>query len=107
MQDNNLCFYTTYKEPELIPIANAMLNYVAQPSRFGALNAKYSHKALYKVRLLVHYYHCAFLPVFISQVSVRLQAWIKSRWGDEGVIDLEADLPQIKAEIVKAREEQE
>jgi len=48
----NLEHYTTYKEEELLPVANLMLEYiVTEPVQHDSLYKKYSHKRYFRVRV--------------------------------------------------------
>ncbi|KAI3621456.1 g2 mitotic-specific cyclin cdc13 [Moniliophthora roreri] len=80
----NLVHYTTYKEREVVPIANAMLNYVLSESQSETLYKKYASKK---------YMKC----------SVFVRKWALSRFVGGTKVDLVEMLPVIKADIVEAR----
>ncbi|KAK7042976.1 G2/mitotic-specific cyclin [Paramarasmius palmivorus] len=80
----NLVHYTTYKEREIVPIANAMLNYVLGEGQSETLYRKYASKK---------YMKC----------SVFVRKWALSRFAGGAEVDLVEMLPVIKADIVEAR----
>ncbi|KAF8660762.1 hypothetical protein AX16_001556 [Volvariella volvacea WC 439] len=83
-----LRYYSTYEEEELIPIANVMLNFIAQPSApelFPVIFRKYASKSFYKCSLV-------------------LRAWAQERWPDDYDIDLEYHLSELKEDLIRERE---
>ncbi|KAJ7577013.1 nime/cyclinb [Mycena floridula] len=81
-----LIHFTTYREREIIPVANLMLTYIAQPPQN-------IHKTLFK----------KFAGKSHLKASVRMRQWTLARWEEGAVIDIAAVLGQIKEEIYDTR----
>ncbi|KAF8962304.1 cyclin-like protein [Flammula alnicola] len=84
----NLAHYSSYKESELIPTANLMLNYILKPIRHESFHKKYAGKRYYKS-------------------SVYMREWALDRWAENTQVDLAKELVRIKAEIKIEREMEE
>ncbi|KAK7046682.1 cyclin N-terminal domain-containing protein [Favolaschia claudopus] len=76
----NLAHYSSYPESALLPTANLMLNYILKPTRHESFHLKYSGKKF-------------------SKASVYMRQWALERWEENTLVDLPAELAQIKAEI--------
>ncbi|KAF5362603.1 hypothetical protein D9758_009582 [Tetrapyrgos nigripes] len=84
----NLAHYSSYPESALIPTANLMLNYVLKPTRHESFYKKYARKKFLKV-------------------SVFFRSWVLERWVEDTPVNLNKELPGIKADIRAARAEEE
>ncbi|TFY79540.1 hypothetical protein EWM64_g4472 [Hericium alpestre] len=81
----NLAHYSSYAESALIPTANLMLNYVLKPVRHPSFFKKYASKKYLKA-------------------SAFVREWALQRWEENTVVDLEVELPALKALVRAARE---
>ncbi|PPQ73441.1 hypothetical protein CVT26_015827 [Gymnopilus dilepis] len=84
----NLAHYSSYKESELIPTANLMLNYILKPIRHESFYKKYAGKRYFKS-------------------SVYMRDWALTRWPENTQVDLAKELVRLKAEIKLQREAEE
>ncbi|KAJ7856952.1 nime/cyclinb [Mycena olivaceomarginata] len=78
---HTLAHYAMYTESVLIPVATHMLYYVLQPIRHQSLYKKYAGKRNMKA-------------------SVYMRQWALTRWAEDITLDLAADLPDLKNEIL-------
>ncbi|KAJ7787177.1 cyclin-like protein [Mycena olivaceomarginata] len=76
----NLAHYSSYPESALLPTANLMLNYILKPTRHESFHLKYSGKKF-------------------SKASVYMRQWALERWEENTLVDLGAELSQLKTEI--------
>ncbi|KAL5521768.1 CLB2 [Sanghuangporus sanghuang] len=74
----NLRHFSSYPEEALLPTANLMLNYILKPIAHESFFKKYASKRFMKA-------------------SVFVREWALERWQERTLVDLEADLPQLKA----------
>ncbi|KDR72521.1 hypothetical protein GALMADRAFT_228812 [Galerina marginata CBS 339.88] len=84
----NLAHYSSYRESQLIPTANLMLNYILKPIRHESFHKKYAGKRYYKS-------------------SVYMRDWALNRWEESMQVDLVAELCRLKADIKIQREQEE
>ncbi|KAI0777212.1 A/B/D/E cyclin [Trametes elegans] len=80
----NLAHYSSYREKDIIPTANLMLNYIIKPVRHQSFYKKYASKKFLKA-------------------SVFVREWALEQWNENTQIDLEAVLPVLKANIMEQR----
>ncbi|KAF9068858.1 cyclin-like protein [Rhodocollybia butyracea] len=80
----NLIHYTSYKEREILPVAEVLLNSVVSPVQSEHLYKKYASK---------RYMKC----------SVYVRKWALARFEAATEVNLETELPAIKMEIVDSR----
>ncbi|KAG7091936.1 hypothetical protein E1B28_008328 [Marasmius oreades] len=80
----NMVHYTTYKEREVVPVANMILNYLLRRNQSENLYRKYASKK---------YYKC----------SVFVRKWALNLGEVDADIDLVGLLPAIKADIMEQR----
>ncbi|KAG5637176.1 hypothetical protein H0H81_005475 [Sphagnurus paluster] len=84
----NLAHYSSYPESSLVPTANLMLNYILKPIRHDSFHKKYAGKRYFKS-------------------SVYMRDWALQRWEEGTHVDLQKELPKIKAEIRLERQAEE
>ncbi|KAI0634848.1 cyclin-like protein [Trametes polyzona] len=80
----NLAHYSSYRERDIIPTANLMLNYVLKPVRHQSFYKKYASKKFLKA-------------------SIFVRDWALERWEEGSQVDLEVELPALKAIIQEQR----
>ncbi|KAI0674570.1 cyclin-like protein [Trametes maxima] len=80
----NLAHYSSYRERDIVPTANLMLNYILKPVRHQSFYKKYASKKFLKA-------------------SVFVRDWALERWEEASQVDLEAELPDLKAIIYQQR----
>ncbi|KAJ4468785.1 cyclin-like protein [Lentinula aciculospora] len=80
----NLIHYTSYKERDILPVAEVLLASVVSPSQAEVLYKKYASKKFMKC-------------------SVYIRKWASARFEAGVEVDLVAELPAIKMEIVESR----
>ncbi|KAI8986694.1 cyclin-like protein [Trametes punicea] len=80
----NLAHYSSYRESDIIPTANLMLNYILKPVRHQSFYKKYASKKFLKA-------------------SVFVRDWALERWEENTQVDLQAELPALKAIIQEQR----
>ncbi|KAK0211508.1 cyclin-like protein [Armillaria fumosa] len=80
----NLAHYSTYSQSEIIPTANLMLNYILKPIRHEQFYKKFARKQNMKA-------------------SVYLRTWALQRWNEGSQVELQQELPALKAEIRQQR----
>ncbi|KAI0747008.1 cyclin-like protein [Daedaleopsis nitida] len=80
----NLAHYSSYRESDIIPTANLMLNYVLKPLRHQSFYKKYASKKFLKASLFV-------------------RDWALQRWEENTQVPLSAQLPQLKEQIREQR----
>ncbi|KAG9090443.1 G2/mitotic-specific cyclin [Ceratobasidium sp. UAMH 11750] len=85
--NGNLIHYSTYREKDLLEPANLMLNYILEPIKHEAFWKKYASKRYMKV-------------------SPYVREWAFMRWEENQVVDLEAELPALRAAIEERREKE-
>ncbi|KAH9941167.1 cyclin-like protein [Epithele typhae] len=83
----NLAHYASYRESDLIPTANLMLNYVLKPVEHESFFKKYASKKYMKASVFVH-------------------DWAREHWAENARVDLASELPALK-EVLRERREQE
>ncbi|KAJ4495493.1 cyclin-like protein [Lentinula lateritia] len=81
---HNLIHYTSYKEREIIPVAEVLLSSVISPVQVEVLYKKYASRKFMKC-------------------SVYVRKWALARFEAGAEVDLIAELPGIKIEIVESR----
>ncbi|KAF8828167.1 hypothetical protein HHX47_DHR4000489 [Lentinula edodes] len=81
---HNLIHYTSYKEREIIPVAEVLLSSVISPVQVEVLYKKYASRKFMKC-------------------SVYVRKWALARFEAGAEVDLIAELPGIKTEIVEGR----
>ncbi|KAJ7484734.1 g2/mitotic-specific cyclin cdc13 [Mycena latifolia] len=84
----NLAHYSSYPESALLPTANLMLNYILKPPRHEAFHHKYAGKKF-------------------SKASVFMRQWALERWEEGTLVDIAAELTQLKNEIRAERVHEE
>ncbi|KAH6909563.1 g2/mitotic-specific cyclin cdc13 [Coprinopsis sp. MPI-PUGE-AT-0042] len=84
----NLAHYSSYRESQLLPTANLMLNYILKPTRHEAFFKKYAGKRY-------------------TKASVFMRKWALARWEEDTQVDLARELPRLKALIKLDREAEE
>ncbi|KAG6816430.1 hypothetical protein H0H87_006092 [Tephrocybe sp. NHM501043] len=84
----NLAHYSSYPESALVPTANLMVNYILKPIRHDSFHKKYAGKRYFKS-------------------SIFMRDWALERWIEGSHIDLQKELPKIKAEIRLERQVEE
>ncbi|KAG6811023.1 hypothetical protein H0H92_009326 [Tricholoma furcatifolium] len=72
--------YSSYRECDLIPAANLMINYLLKPVRHRVLHRKYAGRLYLKS-------------------SVFMKDWVLGQWPEGTDIDLSKELPRIKAKL--------
>ncbi|KAI0646562.1 A/B/D/E cyclin [Trametes meyenii] len=80
----NLAHYSSYRERDIVPTANLMLNYILKPVRHQSFYKKYASKKFLKA-------------------SVFVRDWALERWEEASQVDLEGELPDLKAIIYRQR----
>ncbi|KAG7446809.1 A/B/D/E cyclin [Guyanagaster necrorhizus] len=82
----NLAHYSTFKESELLPTANILLNHLLRPEarQSATLVKKYSSKKF-------------------AKASLTMRRWVLSHWPEGSRVDLPAVLPPLKAAIQEQR----
>ncbi|OSD08765.1 hypothetical protein PYCCODRAFT_1462954 [Trametes coccinea BRFM310] len=80
----NLAHYSSYRESDIIPTANLMLNYILKPVRHQSFYKKYASKKFLKA-------------------SIFVRDWALERWEENTQVDLQAELPALKAIILEQR----
>ncbi|KAK0438320.1 g2/mitotic-specific cyclin cdc13 [Desarmillaria tabescens] len=82
----NLAHYSTFKENELLPTANILLNHLLRPEarQSATLVKKYSSKRF-------------------AKASLTMRRWVLSHWPEGSRVDLPAVLPLLKAAIRERR----
>ncbi|KAJ3732635.1 cyclin-like protein [Lentinula guzmanii] len=75
----NLAHYSTYSESVLIPTANLMLNYILKPIKHESFYRKYARRKYMKV-------------------SVFMKRWATNRWPEGTTVNLQGELPALKAD---------
>ncbi|CDO75435.1 hypothetical protein BN946_scf184693.g4 [Trametes cinnabarina] len=80
----NLAHYSSYRESDIVPTANLMLNYILKPVRHQSFFKKYASKKFLKA-------------------SVFVRDWALERWEENTQVDLQAELPALKAIIEEQR----
>ncbi|KAK0492545.1 hypothetical protein EDD18DRAFT_1357815 [Armillaria luteobubalina] len=80
----DLAHYSTYSQSEIIPTANLMLNYILMPIR---------HEQFYK----------NFTRKQNMKASVYIRTWALQRWNEGSQVELQQELPALKAEIRQQR----
>ncbi|KAI0659364.1 cyclin-like protein [Cubamyces menziesii] len=80
----NLAHYSSYRERDIIPTANLMLNYILKPVRHQSFYKKYASKKFLKA-------------------SVFVRDWALERWEEGTQVDLQAELPALKQIIQEQR----
>ncbi|KAJ3841908.1 cyclin-like protein [Lentinula raphanica] len=75
----NLAHYSTYSESVLMPTANLMLNYILKPIRHESFYRKYARRKYMKV-------------------SVFMRRWATNRWPEGTMVNLQEELPALKAD---------
>ncbi|TFK20644.1 A/B/D/E cyclin [Coprinopsis marcescibilis] len=86
----NLAHYSSYRESEIIPTANLMLNYILKPVRHEAFYKKYAGKRFSKA--------CG------CTCRVYMHDWATARWPENSQVDLSRELPRLKALVKLERE---
>ncbi|KAI1798006.1 cyclin-like protein [Ganoderma leucocontextum] len=81
---NNLAHYSSYRESDIIPTANLMLNYILKPVRHQSFFKKYASKKYLKA-------------------SVFVREWALQRWEESSQVSLETELPALKELIREQR----
>ncbi|PIL27699.1 hypothetical protein GSI_10852 [Ganoderma sinense ZZ0214-1] len=81
---NNLAHYSSYRESDIIPTANLMLNYIIKPVRHQSFFKKYASKKYLKA-------------------SVFVREWALQRWEEGSQVSLETELPALKELIREQR----
>ncbi|KAI0031941.1 A/B/D/E cyclin [Vararia minispora EC-137] len=81
----NLAHYSSYAESALIPTANLMLNYILKSVRHPSFYKKYASKKFMKA-------------------SVFARKWAMNRWQENYQVQLEEELPSLKALIRVTRD---
>ncbi|KAI5121813.1 hypothetical protein M0805_009805 [Coniferiporia weirii] len=82
----NLRHFSSYPEEALLPTANLILNYILKPIAHESFYKKYASKKYMKA-------------------SVFVREWALERWQEQTMVNLEADLPQLKEEARRHAEE--
>ncbi|KAI0827157.1 A/B/D/E cyclin [Trametes gibbosa] len=73
----NLAHYSSYRERDIIPTANMMMNYILKPIRHQSFYKKYASKKFLKA-------------------SVFVRDWALERWEEGSQVDLHAQMPALK-----------
>lgn len=73
----NLVHYSGYTEADIVPVARLMLNYVLKPTRHENFFKKYAARKFMKASVFVH-------------------SWARDRWEEGTVVDLAAELPELR-----------
>ncbi|KAL1943824.1 hypothetical protein VTO73DRAFT_3642 [Trametes versicolor] len=84
----NLAHYSSYRERDIIPTANLMLNYILKPARHQSFFKKYASKKFLKA-------------------SIFVRDWALERWEENTQVDLLVELPVLKAIIQDQRAAEE
>ncbi|KAH9477616.1 G2/mitotic-specific cyclin cdc13 [Psilocybe cubensis] len=80
----NLEHYTTYGEKDILPIASILLEYIiTNPIQHDSLFKKYAHKRFFRA-------------------SAYIQSWALELWPENGSVNLEKDVADIKEECQRA-----
>lgn len=80
----NLAHYSSYKESSLMPVVNIMINYLLKPIRHDSFFKKYAGKRFLKS-------------------SSYMREWVTDRWQENDQVQLEKELPRLRAECLAAR----
>lgn len=77
LQNPNLVHYSGYTEADIVPVARLMLNYVLKPTRHENFFKKYAARKFMKASVFVH-------------------SWARDRWEEGTIVDLAAELPELR-----------
>ncbi|KAI0711392.1 cyclin-like protein [Earliella scabrosa] len=80
----NLAHYSSYRESDIIPTANLMLNYILKPVRHQSFYKKYASKKFLKA-------------------SVFVRDWALQQWEEGEQVQLQAQLPALKKQLREQR----
>ncbi|TBU61074.1 cyclin-like protein [Dichomitus squalens] len=84
----NLAHYSSYRERDIIPTANLMINYILKPIRHQSFFKKYASKKYLKA-------------------SIFVRDWAFARWEEGSQVSLQAELPALKEIINEQRAQEE